>query len=157
MPRLHKKGWKQQCFLHKRRFHQLITADFKTLRHNKKYYNVLFSGVLQLRSHITDEVIKRRPSSLCCSRLHSQIEALDTQRDAVIGEYSGAEKNKWIRSDHTAEQSRTLEQQSLCSILLLPPPTIHLQNKEAEREEARLQVELCTDAPGTSELMLNCL
>ena len=35
----------------------------------------------------------------------------------------------------------------LCSILSLPPP--HLQNKEAERkEEASLQVELRTDAPG---------
>lgn len=41
---------------------------------------------------------------------------------------------------------------SLCSIL--SPPSPHLQNKEAEREEASLQVELhTTDAPGSSQLM----
>lgn len=45
--------------------------------------------------------------------------------------------------DPAAEPSRTLE-----SLQHLIAPSPHLQNKEAEREEASLQVELHTDASG---------
>lgn len=57
---------------------------------------------------------------------------------------------KWIQLVPTAEPSRTLERQSLCSILSLPPP--YLQNKEAKSEAVSLQVELHTDALGSLQL-----
>lgn len=43
--------------------------------------------------------------------------------------------------------------ESLQHLIARSNPPLHLQNKEAEREEARLQVELYIDAPGSSELM----
>lgn len=131
MPRLHKKGWKQQCFLHKRRFKQQISRRCVT---KKKNYNILFSGVLQLRSHITDEVIKRQPSSLCCCRLHSQIEVLNTQRDAVIGEYSAAEKkNGFSRITLLSKAEPWNNRVSAASYRFLPPQSICKTKRQKER------------------------
>ena len=59
-------------------------------------------------------------------------------------------QKKWILLDPAAEPSRTPESLQHLIAPSLPP---HLQNKEAEREEASLQVELHTDAPGSSQLM----
>lgn len=89
-----------------------------------------------------------KQGSLCCSRL-SRIKALHAPRDAVIGaEEDGTNAEKWIPLDPAAEPSRTLE-----SLQHLIAPSPHLQNKEAEREEASLQVKRRTEAPGSLQLM----
>jgi len=125
--------------------------SFRKLHHRKKPLR----GPLAVVSSRWWSDTSNSGQTLCCSGLHGRIKALHALRDAVIGEEEGVDAEKWILLDPTAEPSRTLEQQSLCSILSLPPPC--LQNKEPEREEASLQVELNTDAPGSSKLMQGCL
>lgn len=105
-----------------------------------------FSAGLRIADEVAHQTVARG------SLLRSWITALHAPRGAVIGGGGGdgadAEKMDSVGPSLLSQA----EPLSLCSILSLPPP--HLQNKEAERkEEASLQVELQTDAPGSLRLM----
>lgn len=73
-------------------------------------------------------------------------------------------KKKRIRLDRAAEPSRTTESlQHLITPNTHPPPlpappsTSICKTKMQKEEEASPQVELCTDAPGSSQLMQGAL
>lgn len=108
-----------------------------------------FSAGLRIADEVAHQTVARG------SLLRSWITALHAPRGAVIGGWGVAGGTAQMQKKMDSVGPSLLSQaepRSLCSILSLPPP--HLQNKEAERkEEASLQVELRTDAPGSSRLM----
>lgn len=133
-------------------FTELLPSANKTTFQKVASQKWTFSNLRGLLTEVSISLMKRHIKqwlgSLCCSRL-SWIKALHALRDAVIGvEEDGTNAEKWILLDPAAEPSRTLE-----SLQHLIAPSPHMQNKEAEREEASLQVELHTDSPGSSQLM----
>lgn len=90
------------------------------------------------------------------------IKALHAPGEALIGSGRADGPNAAVcgikkRGDSVGPfQPSRAEARSLCSVLLPRPGPVHLhlQNKDAEGEQASPQVELCTPhAPGSSRLM----